>query len=578
MPITSSSVFVVSGGARGITAQCVIRMAHHYRCKFLLLGRSALTPEPAYAAGITDDAALKQRIVDDLRAQGEKPLPRTVQQRANAITAAREIAATLRAIEAAGGSAEYASVDVTDSADVLRVTADAARRLGPFTGIMHGAGVLADRRIEHKSADDFERVYGVKVHGLENLLAAVPEPQHVILFSSVAGFAGNIGQADYALANDILNKAAYQVRQRIPGCHVVAINWGPWDAGMVTPALKAYFEQHGIATIPLETGTAMLIDELERGAHDADAPPQIVIGSTFDAVREPDATLHTYRLERTLRRAESPMLADHVVNHQAVLPMVCAMSWMGNAAEQLYPGYHFASYTGYKVLKGIVFDETLADRYTLELAETRKDAGAGEIAFDALIRSATAEGKPRYHYRAQLLLRRELPPAPTFDRMDLTNRDDIPGERLYAEKILFHGWSFKGVQRVLNTSTERTTMRCHLPHIPAEYQGQFPVQSFNYFGVDAALQSLGTFARLGYGMGSLPLSAEGGAAFRDIPFGADFYVTLEPRDITEAKILGDLTIHDDAGLVYFRVTGCQIALSERLIELFERNTLLEEVH
>ena len=64
--LTTSSVFLVSGGARGITAQCVIRLAQHYHCKFVLLGRSPVKPEPAWATGCTDEAELKKRIVDDL--------------------------------------------------------------------------------------------------------------------------------------------------------------------------------------------------------------------------------------------------------------------------------------------------------------------------------------------------------------------------------------------------------------------------------------------------------------------------------------------------------------------------------
>jgi hypothetical protein len=343
---------------------------------------------------------------------------------------------------------------------------------------------------------------------------------------------------------------------------------------MVTPELKSYFEQHGIKVIPVDVGTQMLVDELELGTQ---GTVQVVIGSPMPLFSDPRPDdLRTHRIHRTLVLDESPMLGDHVVNSQAVLPMVCAMSWMANTCEQLYPGYQFFGYINYKVLKGIVFDDALADNYLLELKEVRKDAEG--ILFDAVVSSQTPQGKPRYHYSAHIELRRELPPSPHFDEMDLTNTADIPGERVYDEKILFHGWSFQGVQRVLNISEQRTTMRCKLPHVPADYQGQFPIQSFNYFGVDAALQSLGVFARLTYDMGSLPLSAQGGKTYRQIPVEQEFYVTLQPRTITEAVVIGDLTIHDANGQIYFVVEGCEIALSKRLIELFHRNTLAGEVH
>ena len=48
------------------------------------------------------------------------------------------------------------------------------------------------------------------------------------------------------MANEVLNKvAAAEARRRGRGCLVRAINWGPWDGGMVGPALKARFEERG---------------------------------------------------------------------------------------------------------------------------------------------------------------------------------------------------------------------------------------------------------------------------------------------------------------------------------------------
>ena len=43
---------------------------------------------------------------------------------------------------------------------------------GPIRGIVHGAGVLADRLIVDKTREQFALVYGTKVTGLRALLAA----------------------------------------------------------------------------------------------------------------------------------------------------------------------------------------------------------------------------------------------------------------------------------------------------------------------------------------------------------------------------------------------------------------------
>ena len=124
--------------------------------------------------------------------------------------------------------------------------------------------------MKRKQTRDFEKVYTAKVQGLENLLNCVnpKQLQHLVLFSSVTGFYGNIGQTDYAIANEILNKSAHLIKQYYPQCHVVAINWGGWDSGMVTPELKKAFAERGIDIIPVEVGTQMLVNELHPAYHD----------------------------------------------------------------------------------------------------------------------------------------------------------------------------------------------------------------------------------------------------------------------------------------------------------------------
>ncbi|HEY9032541.1 MAG TPA: phosphopantetheine-binding protein, partial [Pseudomonadales bacterium] len=111
--VDDSSVFLVSGGARGVTAHCVIRLAQEKHSRFILLGRSPLADaEPAWASGISDADALKKAAMQALIAAGDKPTPVKVQQFMNPLLAQREIRSTLAAIEAAGGKALYVSADV----------------------------------------------------------------------------------------------------------------------------------------------------------------------------------------------------------------------------------------------------------------------------------------------------------------------------------------------------------------------------------------------------------------------------------------------------------------------------------
>ncbi|MDX2163344.1 MAG: SDR family NAD(P)-dependent oxidoreductase [bacterium] len=573
--ITTQTVFLVSGGARGITAQCVIELAHQFRCKFILLGRTPQQDEPAWAHGVTDEAELKKRAIADMQGRGEKPTPAVIGKRVNGIQAQREIAATLNAVKTAGGDAVYLSADVTH-ADALRAALVGTAGMGRITAILHGAGNLADKLIENKTEADFENVYAAKVAGLENLLAVVPPSQleTLVLFSSVAGFYGNVGQADYAIANDILNKTAHWFKQHYPACHVVSVNWGPWDGGMVTPQLRAYFDQLDIRVIPVDVGTRMLADELRRGANPAHAPAQIVIGS---ALRTPPAPpspeLHTYRIQRTLILTDNPFLGDHVVNAQAVLPMVSAMSWMSSACEQIHRGFRYFGFDNYRVLKGIVFDESLADVYTLELKEIAKSAD--EIVIDALVRSQNAQGKLRFHYSATITLRVGLPEAPALETHLPPTGAPIPGAPFYQDGTLFHGYSFQGVDSLLHLSERGIRMRCVLPPVDDAYQGQFPVQAFNYFMADIGLQSIGIWSRHFYKMGSLPLRAAKGRHFRHGEIPPEFFVTMEVQAHSETNVTAKITLHDAHDVVYLIIDGLEVTMSARLNDLFLKNRLPE---
>src|SRR5689334_13076738 len=100
--ITPAAVVLVSGCARGITAQCVIEIARHFRCKFILLGRTAVKDEPAWAAGATEEADLKKRAIADTQARGEKPTPIAISKAVDGVLAQREIAHTVNAVKQVG--------------------------------------------------------------------------------------------------------------------------------------------------------------------------------------------------------------------------------------------------------------------------------------------------------------------------------------------------------------------------------------------------------------------------------------------------------------------------------------------
>ncbi|MBD2165992.1 SDR family NAD(P)-dependent oxidoreductase [Calothrix membranacea FACHB-236] len=564
-PIRPSSVFLVSGGAKGITAECTIELAKKQPCKFILLGRSELLEtEPEYAQNCFEEPALKKRIMENLLAQGEKPTPMSVQKIYNKIHSSREIKKTLAAIQQTGATAEYLSVDVTDTQGLKANLAAVVNRMGPITGIIHGAGNLADKLIEKKTEQDFEKVYTAKVQGLENLLDCVSaeQLQHLVLFSSVTGFYGNIGQSDYAIANEILNKSAHLMKQYYPNCHVVAINWGGWDSGMVTPELKKAFAERGIDIIPVEVGTKMLVKELNPKHHDT---TQLVIGSPLVPPPAPlDSELKTHFIRRRITVEANPFLMDHVIAGYPVVPATCAMSWMINGCEEAYPGYRYFSCKDFKVLKGITFNESVASEHILQLKEIAKSDGEF-IEFQTTIFSKTPAGKTHYHFTSTIKLVRELPDSPIYDAVNLTEDGIITarGKDLYQNgpSTLFHGPCFQQIQRVLNISPEKITTECYWAQITLQQQGQFPIHWHNPYATDLSTQPLWVWLSHYHNEVCLPGQLTTSEQYRAIPVDEIFYVSCDIKEKKATGLTADFILHDRAGKLYSRILGAKAVVA-----------------
>ncbi len=558
--LNQNTVCLISGGGRGITAAAAIALAQAYQCKFILLGRSAITQsEPEWARECDHEMTLKKRILEYLLQQDEKPTPKMVQQEYKSIAAKREIEQTLQQISQAGGQAEYLSVDVTDANALAQQVSAVESRLGKIKAIVHGAGNLADKPIEKKTAQDFDLVYAPKVKGLENLLNCVDPSQLdcLVLFSSVVGFYGNAGQTDYAIANEILNKTAYLIKQKYPQCHTVAINWGPWDSGMVSLELKRAFAERGIKTIPVEAGTQMLVEELAPDNREV----QVVIGSPL----KPPATKvtnhsQTYQIQRRLSLAANPFLHDHVIMDRPVLPATCAIAWIANTCEQLYPGYTFFSCSNFKVLKGIVFDANLADKYILDIAK-KVTNNAPNIDFDAKIWSKDKTGKVRYHFSTKLNLTSQKIHTPKYNSFDLSpsNLNLSPQESLYqtGANSLFHGASFQGVNTVLNVDKNKLTAQCYLPKIETAQQGQFPVQTFNPYIIDVKIHALWLWLQHNHQEICLPSEIITYEQFAAIPFDKTFYVSCEIKNKTKTAVVADIIAHDQDGNIYSLMLGAK---------------------
>ncbi len=444
-------VVIMTGGAKGVTAECAVQLAHTCSPNIILVGRSVEPfQEPDWIQEIFDPAAMKKQILRH-EFRDQKPTPSDIESRYQALVSNREIQTTMARIKANGSSVKYLCADIRDPQDMDRVFAWARREFNLISAIIHGAGVLEDKLIQDKHLDQFTRVFDTKVQGLEILMAATRQDslKYFVLFSSIAARTGNMGQSDYAMANEVLNKVAQKLAVEKPDCRCLSINWGPWAGGMVDDALKREFGKRNIALIPLDLGAEQLIREM--GNPDTQAI-EVVIGgppAPDKPVKEPVLTL---ALKQSFGPKASPIILAHKIAQEPVVPFALLIELMAHAAKKNNPGLVFAGMDQMRLLKGIRPQDS-----EIQVEVHLGKCTPGESGFRVLgnLTSQDSSGRSLNHASAMVLLEDRLPQPPVLSKaafMDL-GPCRLSVDQAY-ETVLFHNKPLQSITAIPGISAK----------------------------------------------------------------------------------------------------------------------------
>jgi len=273
----SSWVFLLTGGARGITAEIARTIARRYKSRMILAGASEMPQEEsADTAGLMDPSAVRGVLLERLRSGGQPVKPAQVEAAYQRLTRDREIRRNLAEISQSGAPVEYHSVDVRDESAFSALIDRIYARHGRIDVVIHGAGIIEDKLIRDKTPGSFDRVVHTKADSSFILLQKLrfADLKCLVLMSSISAALGNRGQADYAAANGIMNGIASILSAENPG-RAVALNWGPWDrAGMVSESVRDQFLVSGVQMIDCEAGVRVVLDAIETG----ETCPLVIVG------------------------------------------------------------------------------------------------------------------------------------------------------------------------------------------------------------------------------------------------------------------------------------------------------------
>jgi NAD(P)-dependent dehydrogenase (short-subunit alcohol dehydrogenase family) len=579
--VKNGDVVVVSGGARGVTAAVALALAADTQSKLILLGRSpAPEPEPSWLKELTDETAVKRAILN--HELNGNPTPIQLESAFRRHMANREIATTLAAIRKTGSEAHYHTVDVR-SADAVRRLIDSVRAThGPVRAVVHGAGVLEDRLIVDKKPEQFERVFGTKVDGLENLLAAtLQDPlRHLVLFSSVTARMGNRGQADYAMANEALNKIAQQFAILRPHCRVKAVNWGPWEGGMVSAGLGQEFRRRGVELISVASGARHLIAEMCR----TDDPAiEVVVGASLSGVgvrevprvsttvsefSKSDAAALSLTFQRDLDIGNHPVLRSHVIGGKAVVPLALMTEWFGHGALHENPGLLLQGLDDIRVLNGIKLDRG-KKHIRLMAGKARRKQGAYEVPLE--LRDGVHGNMEVIHSRARAILVDELVPAPPYRiPAKLTRRSY---DRTIAEvydRILFHGPDMRGLREITHLSADGMVANVAPAPAPSVWVKE-PLRNrwlSDPLALDAAFQMATIWCFEEKGAVSLPSYCAAYRQYRTRFPAEGVTAVLEVTAAGDHKMRGTITFLDADSTVVAQMIGCEAVMDPALQKAF----------
>ncbi|MBF4518992.1 SDR family NAD(P)-dependent oxidoreductase [Flavobacterium sp. ANB] len=225
--IVEKGIYLITGGTGGIGKLIALFLAEKYQAKLILVGRKLITSE---------------------------------------------INVFLELIESLGGEATYYSCDISRTQDLKEVINEVEKRYQKINGIIHSAGLVKDSMLTKKEPEDMSKVFEPKVQGLLNLdqLTKHLNIDWLVLCSSVSGVFGNIGQADYAVANCFMDNFALsrniaQSEGKRNGT-TISINWPYWkEGGMRISSQQSDRLERIIGMKPLETleGIGVFLDALK---------------------------------------------------------------------------------------------------------------------------------------------------------------------------------------------------------------------------------------------------------------------------------------------------------------------------
>jgi hypothetical protein len=400
---------------------------------------------------------------------------------------------------------------------------------------------------------------------------------------------------DYAAANEALNKVARCEARRRPGCRVVALNWGPWDGGMVTPGLAKLFAAEGVGLIPGPAGGRHLVAELTApdravevvvlGPTPAGTPAVPLAGlSARVPLPEPEpappmpaspAGAMTLAFERDVNLATHAVLRSHVLNGHAVVPVALMVEWLAHGAVHGNPGLAFHGFDGLRVTDGVKLDAEATHRLGVWAGKGVRDGSLHRVPVE--LRGRKTGGREVVHARAEMLLASPLPGGQAALPPLVTQPYPHPIEEAYSA-FLFHGEDLHAIEAVEGLAEDGIVGRVRKAPLPSAWyekplRGQWLADPLV---LDGAFQLVILWGFAQHGAGSLPVHVGRYRQFcRSFPTAVR--VQANVTSDTGTLVRAAIEFRDHTGALLARIDDYECVIDASLNEAFRRNRIARGV-
>ena len=454
---SSSQNVVLTGGARGITAEIAKALAKKGARQMVLIGR---TPPGKFPL---DEKQAKQQIKQQLSRTG-RPTPKAIEDGLRPLRKAEEARLNIKCLSEMGVQVHFLSADVNDEQALHGAFQQSKSLMGAPNIVIHGAGLEESRMIQDKEWGDFLRVYTPKATAALHILDMISSDVSFVSMGSVAGRFGNPGQIDYSAANDAVAKLCLR---RPNSLH---IDWSAWaDVGMASRGgMSSLLQRRGIDLLPPQATALLLVDMLLSKTQG-----EVLVGGALGDLQNacPHPFLNHIQFQGThisshwdLTVEENRWIIDHSINGTPVVPGVIGVELMAALSKFASPLSDYCGAENVEFHKPI----KLHRKQPVHIDVTSKPMGSGRFYCTVQTERKSATGKTltAKNFTGQIRLEPndDIPDLP----IQIFESFVLSAEKIYSH--FFHGPQFQVLDQITELGLNGGTFEGQVNHLPF---GQF---------------------------------------------------------------------------------------------------------